>query len=135
MHAVPSPKNTLLFIILFNAVFCFSQAPKRTIVPKILFNGTTNLPSVLIKVKARVIRVENGEIAADVASPDGTTLLTLTGKTAKHVYKKLAMLDLLSRPDHLMDIGAELEKAEIARDLGIQYRQDQPLHLNERKTI
>ncbi len=76
-----------------------------------------------------VIRIENNEIAADVGGPDGTTLLTITGKTAKHVYKKLAMLDLLSRPDHLMDIGAELEKAEIARDLGIAYTQDQPLRL------
>lgn len=80
-----------------------------------------------------VIRVENNEIIADVGAPDGTTLLTINGKTAKHVFKKLAALDLLSRPDHLMDIGAELEKAEIARDLGIQYKQDQPLHLNERK--
>ena len=76
-----------------------------------------------------IIRVENGEIAADVGAPDGTTLISITGKTAKHVYKKLAMLDLLSRPDHLFDIGTELEKAEIARDLGIPYKQDQPLRL------
>ncbi len=80
-----------------------------------------------------MIRLEEQEIVADVNTPDGATLISLRGKTAKHIYKKLAMLDLLSRPDHLLDIGAELEKAEIARDLGISYKQDQPLHLNERK--
>lgn len=79
-----------------------------------------------------VIRIDAGEITAEVNTPDGATLMTIRGKTAKHVYKKLASLDLLSRPDHLLDIGAELEKAEVARDLNITYRQDQPLRFNDR---
>ena len=79
-----------------------------------------------------IIRIENGELVAEVASPEGAPLLALRGKTAKHVYKKLGHLNLLSRPDHLLDIGAELEKAEIALALGIPYRQDQPLDLRGR---
>lgn len=79
-----------------------------------------------------IIRIEDGEIVAEVSSPEGASLLAIRGKTAKHVYKKLGHLNLLSRPDHLLDIGAELEKAEIALTLHIPYRQDQPLDLRGR---
>jgi len=34
---------------------------------------------------------------------------------------------LLSRADHLLDIGIELEKAELALQKGLIYRQDQTI--------
>ncbi len=74
-----------------------------------------------------LIRLDGDTIVADFATPDGATLLTFEGRTARQIYKKMAFLDLLCRSDHLMDIGAELQKAEVARDLGIAYVQDQPL--------
>lgn len=78
-----------------------------------------------------LIRIEDGAIVADIASPDGATLLTISGRSAKRVSKKLAALDLLSRSDHLLDIGAELQKAEIALERGIAYRQDQPIMISQ----
>jgi len=76
-----------------------------------------------------VIRVEGAELVAEVGTINAAVIATARGKTAKQVYKKLAQMDLLSRADHMMDIGAELQKAEVARDMGLTYKQDQPLVL------
>lgn len=73
------------------------------------------------------IRVEGGLIVAELTTADGEVLIPLEGKTARQVSKRLAVLDLLSRPDHMFDIGAELMKAEVAKSLGISYVQDRPL--------
>ena len=40
---------------------------------------------------------------------------------------KIAQLEIISRQDHLLDIGMELEKAEIAISRGLTYTQDKPL--------
>ncbi len=78
-----------------------------------------------------IINVIKEKIVADIISPKGV-LMTIEGISAKEVMKKMAQLDLLSRPDHWGDIGTELQKAEIARDLKIEYKQDRPLVFNEK---
>jgi len=76
-----------------------------------------------------IIRVKDDEIVAEIKAQTGEDLIEIRGKTAKDVAAKLSQLDLLSRPDHLLDIGMELEKAEIAKQKGIAYTQDRPLTL------
>ena len=66
-------------------------------------------------------------ITAYFKTPSGDDLLNISGTTAKEVAKKIAQLELVSRQDHLIDIGMELQKAGIAISQGIAYTQDQPL--------
>lgn len=74
-----------------------------------------------------VISIVKEKIVADIMSPKGELIMSIEGNTAKEVMKKIAQLDLLSRPDHWGDIGMELQKAEIARNLKKEYKQDQHL--------
>lgn len=76
-----------------------------------------------------LIRLQQDVILATVTSPDGTELITLEGKTASYIKHKLAQLELLSQPAHWLDIGMELQKAQIAKDKGLAYTQDRPLAL------
>ncbi len=74
-----------------------------------------------------VISTKDKIISAYFKTPSGDDLLVVTGKTAREVGVKIAHLELISRPDHLLDIGSELQKAEIAVSQGISYTQDRPL--------
>jgi thymidylate synthase len=74
-----------------------------------------------------VITIEKPDLAATLQGPDGQELLKLKGASAKELGKKIAQLELLSRSDHTMDVAMELQKAELARDHDLEYRQDQPL--------
>ncbi len=74
-----------------------------------------------------LLSVKEGKIIAHFKSPSGDDLLTISGKTAREVYLKIAQLELVNRPDHLLDIGAELQKAEIAISQNLSYTQDKPL--------
>lgn len=74
-----------------------------------------------------VISVKDNKISAYFKTPSGDDLLTITGKTALEVSKKIAQLELTNKPEHLLDIGSELQKAEIAIYTGISYTQDKPL--------
>ena len=74
-----------------------------------------------------VISAKDNLISAYFKTPSGDDLLTVSGKTAREVGLKIAHLELISRPDHLLDIGHELQKAEIAISQGIPYTQDRPL--------
>ncbi|PIT96976.1 hypothetical protein COT82_00265 [Candidatus Campbellbacteria bacterium CG10_big_fil_rev_8_21_14_0_10_35_52] len=74
-----------------------------------------------------VIRVKDEEIFAVFQGPQGEELLSFNAKIAKEIMKKIAQLEILSRSDHLLDIGAELQKAEIALKKGLSYVQDKPL--------
>ena len=76
-----------------------------------------------------LISIANKKIAATLAAPTGETLLKLEAVSAKILAKKIAQLLLLSRADHLLDIGMELEKAELALQKGLTYTQDQPIKL------
>jgi len=77
-----------------------------------------------------LIEVQDGHIRAHFKTSSGDDMLTITGTTAKEVYKKIAQLELVGRYDHAFDIGAELQKAEVALQHGIAYVQDKPLTLH-----
>jgi thymidylate synthase len=74
-----------------------------------------------------VISLKKGRIYANFKTPTGEELLNIDGVTALEVGKKIAQLELINSPEHLLDIGSELQKAEIALSQDILYTQDKPL--------
>lgn len=74
-----------------------------------------------------LISTRDNKLAAYFKTPSGDDLITVGGKTAREIGLKIAQLELVSRPDHLLDIGSELQKAEIAISQGLPYTQDKPL--------
>ena len=74
-----------------------------------------------------IITIEGDELVATLQGPEGETLLKLTGPSAKHLAKKITQLELLARTDHLADVAMELQKAEIAKERGLNYQQDRNL--------
>jgi len=77
------------------------------------------------------IRVEGGLIKAEHLSPEGLLLQEFRGKTAMEVYQKLDRALAVSLLSHAFDLGCELQKAETALKLGIEYNQDQPLRFED----
>jgi thymidylate synthase len=75
------------------------------------------------------IRVEGGLIKVEHLSPDGIFLQKFEGKTAAEVCQKLDQALAVSLLSHAFDLGCELQKAEVALKLGMEYNQDQPLNL------
>ena len=75
------------------------------------------------------IRLDDGLIRVEHLSPDGILLQKFEGKTATEIYQKLDQCLAVSLLSHAFDLGAELQKAEIALKFGIPYTQDQPLSL------
>jgi thymidylate synthase len=72
------------------------------------------------------ISVVGKEIKLVIQDPkDASPLMEVSG-TYKQIWAKLKHLDLFSDPGHLIDIGAELQKAELSRQLGFPYVQDKP---------
>jgi tetrahydromethanopterin S-methyltransferase subunit A len=55
--------------------------------------------------------------------------LIISGKTAEEVYHAFFNQGITIKLDHAAYLGKELEKAEFALKLGIQYIQDSPLDL------
>ena len=79
-----------------------------------------------------VVKVEKGKIIASHFSPDGSRLLAEhEGKTARQVFDQIIKALGVSQISHAFDLGAELQKAEIASRLGIPYNQDQALRLKK----
>ncbi len=74
-----------------------------------------------------IISLDNGEIKAAHALTDGKVLKEYRGKRAFDIFKQIDRDFTISFVIHAMDIGAELQKAEIALKLGIHYKQDRPL--------
>ncbi len=74
-----------------------------------------------------LIHVIEGEIEIALMSPEGAELWKVKGPSARYIQKKLGQLDLLLQPEHLIDIGMELQKAQIAKEKGLAYVQDRPL--------
>ena len=73
------------------------------------------------------ITVVGNEIVLVLQDPETASPLTTFRGTFKDVYYMLKKLDLLSNHSHLMDVGSELQKAEMCRLLGIPYVQDKPI--------
>lgn len=76
-----------------------------------------------------VLRLDGDQLVLTLMSPDGAEVLVLKEPSARHMQKRISQLDLFSRPDHLLDIGMELQKAQIAKERGLAYTQDRPLVL------
>ena len=74
------------------------------------------------------------QIVAKLFTPDMQTQLKIFhGPTAKAVYWQIFDWDLVNLPSHAVDLGCELQKAEIALRLGIPYQQDRPLNFTSLK--
>ncbi len=76
-----------------------------------------------------IIRVVGNEIEVLHQSPDGVILDKFRGKNAMELMKFIDRELKISLIGHALDIGAELQKAEIAIKLGIEYVQDRELNL------
>src|SRR3989339_317309 len=75
-----------------------------------------------------VVKVVPGkEIQVTHLSPEGRKIDMISGKTAMGIFNHIASNEGVSVFVHAMDLGAELQKAEIALKLGIEYIQDRPL--------
>ena len=79
-----------------------------------------------------ILTVEADEIVAKHISPNGKTLQEFrqNGKEDKatiKLYNQLVLADIISLIPHAFDLGAEIQKAEIAIKQGLKYTQDQPL--------
>lgn len=74
-----------------------------------------------------IIRVENGKIKVTHLSSSGSVLDELEGETSKELFKKIASSNKISMIYHALDIGAELNKAEIALKKEVKYVQDKEL--------
>lgn len=66
-------------------------------------------------------------------SPQGRKLGAYSGKTAIEIFERIAADQGISVHIHAFDLGAELQKAEIALKLGIPYTQDRPLPYDQIK--
>lgn len=74
-----------------------------------------------------IINIKDGKINVNFQSPQGDELMNLEGKTAKEIMVKISQLELLSKSGHLLDIGAELQKSEIALNNNLEYDQDKAI--------
>ncbi len=78
-----------------------------------------------------VITTRNGKIVVIHIAQGSRVLEEFHGKTAIEVYRYIASRNKISVISHALDIGCELQKAEIALKLGIQYTQDKPLFFHQ----
>ena len=76
-----------------------------------------------------LIALRGGKIEVTQQDPNGKTIDRFYGQTAKELYTKIALEERVSSLAHAADIGAELQKAEIALAHGLRYQQDQELSL------
>lgn len=76
-----------------------------------------------------IITVNGNNIAVQHMNVNGKKLDYFEEKTALMAYKKIANEMKISDIAHALDIGCELQKAEIAMKKGIPYIQDRPLDL------
>jgi hypothetical protein len=74
-----------------------------------------------------IIRLEDNLIKVTHLSSSGSVLDEINGKDAKELLKKIASSNKVSMIYHALDIGAELQKAEIALKKGVKYVQDKNL--------
>lgn len=76
-----------------------------------------------------VITLQDQEILLEHISPGtGEVLDCFSDRSAQKLYQKLAALCPNLQTSHALYLGTELQKAELALQLGLNYRQDQKLH-------
>ena len=76
------------------------------------------------------INREEGTIEAGFCKASNKVEKVIIGKTAIEVFNTIIRENLVSSLQHAADLGAELQKAEIALKQGIKYIQDDPLDFN-----
>jgi len=74
-----------------------------------------------------IIRVEENLIKVIHLSSSGGVLDEISGVSAKELFKKIASSNKISMIYHALDIGAELNKAELALKKGVKYVQDKDI--------
>lgn len=85
-----------------------------------------------------IINIENKDIVVKHYTPQGEYLQEFRqngtkNKAAILLYKKLLLADAVSEISHAFDLGAELQKAELAIKLGLKYEQDKELKITNAK--
>ena len=78
-----------------------------------------------------IIKIENNEIVVEHYSPDEVLLNIYKNKKSMSIYSELSRNEAISLISHALYIGTELQKAEVAIKLGIEYKQDQELNPNK----
>lgn len=71
------------------------------------------------------------EIEVIHMSPEGRKIGLYTGTTAMGIFNEIANNGGISVFVHALDLGAELQKAEICLKLGLEFTQDRPLPLTK----
>lgn len=79
-----------------------------------------------------IIKIEGRDIVATLHDYADRPLRTFRADKARKLIVELTDGGYLSQTGHAMYIGSELQKAEIASELGLAYRQDRALPLTER---
>lgn len=74
-----------------------------------------------------IIRVEDDLVKIIHVDQQGKTLDEIQGKTKKELFQKISEERRVSLLEHALDIGAEIQKAFIAKQNGKSYEQDKPL--------
>ncbi|MEK6934565.1 MAG: thymidylate synthase [Nanoarchaeota archaeon] len=74
-----------------------------------------------------IIKLNDGKITVTHIGTDGSPVNEYKGKVAGEIIAQLANNNVLSEISHALDLGSELQKAEIALKTGKQYTQDKPL--------
>ena len=76
-----------------------------------------------------IIEIENNKIKATHQDPEGRVLQEFEGENKTQIFQQMFTNYAVSQIDHALDLGAELQKAEIALQKGIPYKQDNRLEL------
>jgi thymidylate synthase len=74
-----------------------------------------------------VIWLKEKDIVVQHQSNEGNVLNEYSGQNASALFQKLAEEDVISEISHALDIGSEIQKAEIALRNNLVYHQDQKL--------
>lgn len=80
-----------------------------------------------------IITAEDSNIIAKHVSPNGKNLQEFRqnaqeDRAAMKLFNQLVMADIISQISHALDVGAEIQKAEIAIKKNAKYIQDQPIN-------
>jgi thymidylate synthase len=78
-----------------------------------------------------LIELENSKIKVTHLYPDGRPINEFYAESAKEAYTRIAETQMISQISHALDIGRELEKAEIALKNNLNYVQDKPLEIKK----
>ena len=84
-----------------------------------------------------LIRIDrkNELIEIGLCKKGNVILKKIVGKTAEDIGYTVVREKITEHPQHLVYLGKELEKAEIALKLGIEYVQDTRLKVDDDKSV